>query len=36
MVDSRDVVFVESLPHTATGKLWKADLKTRYKDRKAG
>ena len=30
------VEFVESLPHTATGKLWKADLKTRYKDRKAG
>lgn len=30
------VEFVESLPHTATGKLWKADLKTRYKDRTAG
>jgi fatty-acyl-CoA synthase len=26
------VEFVDSLPHTATGKLWKADLKTRYKD----
>ncbi|GGC32584.1 long-chain-fatty-acid--CoA ligase [Siccirubricoccus deserti] len=30
------VEFVESLPHTATGKLWKAELKQRYKDRLAG
>jgi acyl-CoA synthetase (AMP-forming)/AMP-acid ligase II len=30
------VEFVESLPHTATGKLWKADLKTRYQGRVAG
>ncbi|MDB5372302.1 MAG: AMP-binding enzyme family protein [Belnapia sp.] len=30
------VEFVDSLPHTATGKLWKADLKARYKDRVAG
>jgi fatty-acyl-CoA synthase len=29
------VEFVDSLPHTATGKLWKADLKQRYKDRVA-
>ena len=26
------VEFVDSLPHTATGKLWKAELKTRYHD----
>lgn len=30
------VEFVDELPHTATGKLWKADLKKRYKDRVAG
>ena len=30
------VEFVESLPMTATGKLWKADLKQKYKDRSAG
>ena len=30
------VEFVDSLPHTATGKLWKADLKTRYQGRVAG
>jgi fatty-acyl-CoA synthase len=30
------VEFVESLPHTATGKLWKATLKQAYKDRVAG
>jgi acyl-CoA synthetase (AMP-forming)/AMP-acid ligase II len=30
------VEFVDSLPHTATGKLWKAELKQRYKDRVAG
>jgi 3-(methylthio)propionyl---CoA ligase len=30
------VEFVEELPHTATGKLWKADLKKRYRDRVAG
>jgi acyl-CoA synthetase (AMP-forming)/AMP-acid ligase II len=29
------VEFVESLPHTATGKLWKAELKQKYKDRTA-
>ena len=29
------VEFVEGLPHTATGKLWKADLKARYRDRAA-
>jgi len=29
------VEFVEELPHTATGKLWKAELKTRYRDRVA-
>ncbi|MBK1660348.1 long-chain-fatty-acid--CoA ligase [Paracraurococcus ruber] len=30
------VEFVESLPLTATGKLWKAELKQQYKDRSAG
>ena len=30
------VEFVDDLPHTATGKLWKADLKKRYQDRAAG
>jgi 3-(methylthio)propionyl---CoA ligase len=30
------VEFVENLPHTATGKLWKAELKARYRDRPAG
>lgn len=30
-----EVEFVESLPHTATGKLWKAELKARYRDRTA-
>ena len=30
------VEFVDSLPMTATGKLWKADLKQKYKDRSAG
>ena len=30
------VEFVDSLPLTATGKLWKADLKQKYKDRSAG
>jgi 3-(methylthio)propionyl---CoA ligase len=30
------VEFVDELPHTATGKLWKADLKKRYKDRVLG
>jgi fatty-acyl-CoA synthase len=30
------VEFVDSLPMTATGKLWKAALKTQYKDRVAG
>ncbi|MFZ4406184.1 MAG: long-chain fatty acid--CoA ligase [Paracraurococcus sp.] len=30
------VEFVDSLPMTATGKLWKADLKAKYKDRSAG
>ncbi|HYZ34412.1 MAG TPA: long-chain fatty acid--CoA ligase [Crenalkalicoccus sp.] len=30
------VEFVESLPHTATGKLWKAELKARYRERQAG
>jgi fatty-acyl-CoA synthase len=27
------VEFVESLPHTATGKLWKAEIKARYNNR---
>ena len=31
-----DILFQDSLPHTATGKLWKAELKTRYKDRIGG
>ncbi|WP_149538179.1 long-chain-fatty-acid--CoA ligase [Siccirubricoccus phaeus] len=30
------VEFVESLPHTATGKLWKAELKQSYRDRVIG
>jgi len=30
------VEFVDKLPMTATGKIWKADLKTTYKDRVAG
>jgi fatty-acyl-CoA synthase len=30
------VEFVDSLPLTATGKLWKADLKRKYRDRSAG
>ncbi|MEN0076386.1 MAG: long-chain-fatty-acid--CoA ligase [Paracraurococcus sp.] len=30
------VELVESLPMTATGKLWKADLKQRYRERSAG
>jgi fatty-acyl-CoA synthase len=30
------VEFVEKLPMTATGKIWKADLKVTYKDRVAG
>jgi acyl-CoA synthetase (AMP-forming)/AMP-acid ligase II len=30
------VEFVDSLPMTATGKLWKADLKVKYRDRSAG
>ncbi|MDO9710248.1 long-chain fatty acid--CoA ligase [Paracraurococcus lichenis] len=30
------VEFVDSLPLTATGKLWKADLKRTYRDRSAG
>src|SRR4029453_832880 len=30
------VEFVDELPHTATGKLWKADLKKRYRDRVFG
>jgi fatty-acyl-CoA synthase len=30
------VEFVESLPHTATGKLWKTELKAQYRDRVAG
>jgi 3-(methylthio)propionyl---CoA ligase len=30
------VEFVETLPMTATGKIWKADLKVTYKDRVAG
>ena len=30
------VEFVDQLPHTATGKLWKADLKQRYRDRVLG
>jgi len=30
------VEFVETLPLTATGKIWKAALKTRYRDRVAG
>jgi 3-(methylthio)propionyl---CoA ligase len=29
------VEFVDSLPHTATGKLWKAELKAKYRDRTA-
>ena len=31
-----DVEFVDELPHTATGKLWKTDLKKRYRDRVLG
>jgi len=27
-----DVVILDQLPHTATGKLWKADLRERYRD----
>jgi fatty-acyl-CoA synthase len=27
-----DVVFVDSLPHTATGKLLKTSLRTRFRD----
>ncbi len=30
------VEFVDQLPHTATGKLWKAELKKSYRDRSAG
>ncbi|TDH61570.1 fatty-acid--CoA ligase [Dankookia rubra] len=30
------VEFVDSLPLTATGKLWKAELKQKYRDRSAG
>jgi acyl-CoA synthetase (AMP-forming)/AMP-acid ligase II len=27
-----DVVIFEQLPHTSTGKLWKADLRERYRE----
>src|SRR5690349_12159957 len=27
-----DVVVLDQLPHTATGKLWKADLRERYRE----
>ena len=32
MVDSEDCVFVEEIPHTATGKISKKDLRERFKE----